>query len=73
MIYCVRRALSYHLFTAASLLLRECKDKNDPKRKDMRDAITAALDLLDQVSAHSALANCASVILREQIIAADLM
>ncbi|KAJ3533439.1 hypothetical protein NM208_g7984 [Fusarium decemcellulare] len=59
-------ALSYHIFASAILLLRECRTDSGV-RDDYQEAIRGAVELLETVKAHSALAYHAVRILREKM------
>lgn len=61
------RALSYHIFTSAILLLRECQDCNGLQNVEHVQSIRAAITLLDQVSDRNVLANHASIILQARL------
>lgn len=58
------RALSFHIFASAILLLREWQVSHD---MNQREALDAALELLDRVKSRNALARHASLILRERM------
>ncbi|KAF2832853.1 hypothetical protein CC86DRAFT_277466 [Ophiobolus disseminans] len=60
-------ALSYHIFTAAILLLREFDDSERNQDEGHREVICTAIEMLDQVKSRNALAHHASLILRERL------
>ncbi|VUC24288.1 unnamed protein product [Clonostachys rosea] len=60
-------ALSFHVFVAATLLLREYQTLSNDQDDEYWEAMNTALYLLDQVKDQSAVAQQAAVILREEI------
>ena len=61
------RALSYHIFVSAILLLRECQNEST-NAKEYYEAVCTALSLLEEVQDWNAVANHAATILRTQMI-----
>ncbi|KAH6632909.1 hypothetical protein C7974DRAFT_162124 [Boeremia exigua] len=61
------RALSYHIFTAAIVLLREWQDDDPNFQSEHREGLYAALDLMKQVESRNALARHAFTVLRERM------
>lgn len=66
------RALSYHIFTAAILLLHESQQTEEADAYNLNDVIMKAVTLLDSVKIQSALAHRASTILKAKIEAMQL-
>ncbi|KAH7392002.1 hypothetical protein DE146DRAFT_127980 [Phaeosphaeria sp. MPI-PUGE-AT-0046c] len=65
-------ALSYHIFTAAILLLHESQHAEETNAASFKDAIMTAVTLLDAVKIQSALAHSASTMLKSRIQAIGL-
>ncbi|KAM5349846.1 hypothetical protein ACJ41O_006351 [Fusarium nematophilum] len=64
-------ALSYHIFASAILLLRECQNDPGTDEEEYQEAIQVALDLLDGVKSHNAVAYHAARILRNKMHRGD--
>ncbi|KAF4500444.1 hypothetical protein FAGAP_3370 [Fusarium agapanthi] len=64
-------ALSYHIYSSAMFLLRECQSTNSEDNREYLDAIEAGLVLLDAVESHNLLARHAARVLRKSIIEAS--
>ncbi|KAG9252434.1 uncharacterized protein F5Z01DRAFT_228025 [Emericellopsis atlantica] len=60
-------ALSFHLFVAAILLLREWQSSLDGRSLEYKEAIEAGLSILEQVQSHNAIARHAVRILKENM------
>ncbi|KAH9867107.1 hypothetical protein IAQ61_007699 [Plenodomus lingam] len=60
-------ALSYQIFTAALVLLREIQDREAGHDEGYCEIVHTAIELLDQVKSRNALAHHASTILQERL------
>ncbi|KAL2811404.1 hypothetical protein BJX63DRAFT_433412 [Aspergillus granulosus] len=61
------RALSHHIFVSAILLLRQCRVNQCGEVEEYREAIHAAIELLESVKSWNMLAKYAAEILRESM------
>ena len=61
------RALSFHLFVASALLLRESQRSQDGRSHEYEEAIEASIVLLEQIRLDNELARHAARILRENM------
>jgi len=59
------RALSFHLFVASALLLRESQRSQDGRNQEYEDAIKSSIALLEQIQAENELACHAAKLLRD--------
>ncbi|EMT68922.1 hypothetical protein FOC4_g10005017 [Fusarium odoratissimum] len=60
-------ALSYHIYSSAMFLLRECQSTSSKDNREYLEAIEAGLVLLDAVESHNLLARHAARVLRQSI------
>ncbi|KAF5635372.1 hypothetical protein F25303_8519 [Fusarium sp. NRRL 25303] len=60
-------ALSYHIYSSAMFLLRECQNTSSKDNREYLEAIEAGLVLLDAVESHNLLARHAAQVLRKSI------
>jgi hypothetical protein len=67
------RALSYHIFVSAILLLSECQTDGVTDAEEYYEAVRSALCLLEEVQQWNAVANYAATILRDRLGNSDLV
>ncbi|KAF4344227.1 hypothetical protein FBEOM_1821 [Fusarium beomiforme] len=65
-------ALSYHIYSSAMFLLRECQYNSLEDKREYLEAVEAGLVLLDAVESHNLLARHAARVLRESIRGSEL-
>ncbi|RBR19627.1 hypothetical protein FVER53590_25003 [Fusarium verticillioides] len=65
-------ALSYHIYSSAMFLLRECQSTSHEEKREYLDAIEAGLVLLDAVESHNILARHAARVLRRSMSEAGI-
>ncbi|KAJ3455931.1 hypothetical protein MRS44_017413 [Fusarium solani] len=61
-------ALSYHIFASALALLSECRSDSSTKDEEYTETIQGAVELLEKIKEHSAVAYHAARILRENMV-----